>query len=113
MITWYNFPYYKTHFEKLGFVEKKNTLKVDFLLKCGWRNVFKSCRFNKKRYQLTPLNFTSTKEVMPYVDQMFKLFNDSYSKLQSFVAINEIQIAYFKKKIHFFYQSRVYKIHYG
>jgi len=35
---------------------------------------------------------------MPYVDQMFDLFNSSYSKLQSFVPINEIQKAYFKKK---------------
>lgn len=35
---------------------------------------------------------------MPYVDKMFDLFNETYSKLQSFVAINEVQKEYFKKK---------------
>ena len=35
---------------------------------------------------------------MPYVDEMFDLFNDTYSKLQSFVPINDIQKEYFKKK---------------
>ena len=35
---------------------------------------------------------------MPYVDKMFDLFNDTYSILQSFVPINDIQKEYFKKK---------------
>ena len=42
---------------------------------------------------------------MPYVDKMFALFNATYSKLQSFVAVNEIQVEYFKKKIHRINQS--------
>lgn len=36
--------------------------------------------------------------MLPYVDKMFQLFNDSYASLQSFVPINDIQIEYFKKK---------------
>jgi GNAT superfamily N-acetyltransferase len=35
---------------------------------------------------------------MPYVDKMFDLFNNSYAKLSSFVAISDIQKEYFKKK---------------
>lgn len=35
---------------------------------------------------------------MPYVDKMFDLFNESYASLSSFVAITELQKAYFKKK---------------
>jgi hypothetical protein len=35
---------------------------------------------------------------MPYVDKMFDLFNQSYAKLSSFVAISDVQKAYFKKK---------------
>jgi hypothetical protein len=41
----------------------------------------------KKRYQLTALNFKTTKEVMPYVDKMFDVFNKSYASLSSLVAI--------------------------
>ncbi len=35
---------------------------------------------------------------MPYADKMFDLFNESYASLSSFVAINDIQKEYFKKK---------------
>ena len=52
----------------------------------------------KRRYGLTEMNFKHSKEVMPFVDEMFDLFNETYSKLSSFVPITEIQKAYFKKK---------------
>ena len=52
----------------------------------------------EKRYDLTHLNFTKTKDIMPYVDKMFTLFNGSYATLQSFVPINDIQIEYFNSK---------------
>jgi GNAT superfamily N-acetyltransferase len=35
---------------------------------------------------------------MPYVDQMFDLFNASYANLSSFVAITDVQKEYFKNK---------------
>jgi hypothetical protein len=35
---------------------------------------------------------------MPMADQMFDLFNETYSKLSSFVPITEVQKTYFKKK---------------
>jgi GNAT superfamily N-acetyltransferase len=99
MITWYNFPYYKAHLEQLGYVKEKEFIESRF----PFENVkpeffFKVQELIKKRYQLRPLNFTKTKDIMPYVDEMFALFNDSYASLSSFVAINKTQIAYFKKK---------------
>ena len=59
---------------------------------------FKEQELIKRRYQVKALKFTMTSEVMPYVDKMFDLFNQSYASLSSFVAINDIQKAYFKKK---------------
>jgi hypothetical protein len=35
---------------------------------------------------------------MPYVDEMFDVFNESYASLSSFVAITDVQKEYFKKK---------------
>jgi len=35
---------------------------------------------------------------MPYVDDMFTVFNASYSKLSTFVPISDSQIKFFKKK---------------
>jgi hypothetical protein len=51
-----------------------------------------------RRYELTPVVFKSTKEVMPYVNEIFELFNTSYSKLASYVPISDKQIEYFKNK---------------
>ena len=99
MITWYNYPYYKEHLEQLGYVKEKEYLENKF----PFENVkpeffYKAQELIKKRYQLKPLNFTKTKDIMPLVDKMFDLFNNSYSDLSSFVAITDVQKEYFKKK---------------
>ena len=99
MITWYNHPYYKTHFEKLGFTVEKEYLENKFPFKNVDRTSLERVgAILKKRYKLTSLNFTKTKDIMPFVDQMFDLFNTSYASLPSFVPISQIEIAYFKKK---------------
>jgi GNAT superfamily N-acetyltransferase len=99
MITWYNYPYYKEHLEQLGYQKEKEYHENKF----PFENVkpeffFRIQEMVKKRYQLTPINFTKTKDIMPYVDEMFDLFNKSYANLSSFVAITDIQKEYFKKK---------------
>ena len=99
MITWYNHPYYATHFEKLGYSVEKEYLESKFPFINVKPEFFeKANELVKKRYQLSPLNFKTTKEVMPHVDKMFDLFNKSYASLSSFVAISDIQKEYFKKK---------------
>ena len=99
MITWYNHEYYKNHFEKLGFTIEKEYLENKFEFKNVNRAPLERVsEIIKKRYQLKSLNFTKTKDIMPYVDEMFDLFNDSYASLPSFVPISDIEKAYFKKK---------------
>ena len=99
MITWYNYPYYVDHFKELGYTDEKlysesrfpfSNVKTEYFLKAN--------ELIKKRYELTALGFTKTEDVMPYVDKMFDLFNQTYASLSSFVAITEIQKEYFKKK---------------
>jgi hypothetical protein len=99
MITWYNPPYYKVHLEQLGFVKEKEYLEnkfpfknVDALYFNKWSTVV------KKRYQVKAMEFTKTKDLLPYVDDMFEVLEKSYGKLATFVPISKVQIAYFKKK---------------
>ncbi|WP_066217947.1 GTP cyclohydrolase [Formosa haliotis] len=99
MVTWYNYPYYVDHLEQLGMVQEKEYQENKF----PFTNVnpdffFRIQNLIKERYQLRPLNFTKTKDLMLYVDQMFDLFNRSYADLASFVEITDIQKAYFKEK---------------
>jgi hypothetical protein len=99
MITWYNHPYYALHFKQLGFKVEKEYLEhkhefKDIIL----ANFSRVQEVIKKRYGLKALFFSKTKEVMPYADKMFDLFNKTYSVLSSFVEINKVQQEYFKKK---------------
>ncbi|MFZ4106474.1 GTP cyclohydrolase [Flavobacterium sp.] len=99
MITWYNYPYYKDHLEQMGYVKEKEYLESKFPFANVKPEFFeKIVPIIKKRYQLKEMNFTSTKEIMLYVDKMFDLFNKSYANLSSFVAITDVQKDYFKKK---------------
>jgi len=99
MVTWYNHPYYKNHFERLGFTIEKEYLENKFPFKnVKIEPLEKITRILKKRYKLKELNFTRTKDVLPYVDKMFDLFNESYAALPSFVPISDIEKDYFKKK---------------
>ncbi len=99
MITWYNHAYYMKHYERLGFVKEKEYMENKFPARNADPALFtKLNSLVKRRYGLREINFTTTKEVMPMADQMFDLFNETYSKLSSFVPITEVQKAYFKKK---------------
>lgn len=99
MITWYNYPYYVTHLEQLGFVKEKEYHESWFPFRDIPTDFFEKAQVMiSKRYQLKSLNFTNTKDIMPYVDKMFDLFNTAYANLASFVAITDVQKEYFKKK---------------
>lgn len=99
MVTWYNYPYYVTHLEKHGFsvgkeyVENRfpfSNVKPDFFIKAE--------KLIRERYKLKPINFTKVEEVMPYVDEMFDLFNATYDKLSSFIPVTDKHKEFFKNK---------------
>lgn len=99
MITWYNHPYYSKHFEQLGYKKEKEYLENKFLFKnVDAVKYSKASNIIQKRYNLKPLNFTTTKDIMPYVDEMFELFSKSYAKLSTFVPISAAQVKHFKEK---------------
>lgn len=99
MITWYNFPYYKNHLEQLGYLKEKEYYESTFSFSNVDPNTFmKASELIQRRYELKTITFTNTKDIMPYVDKMFDLFNTTYSKLASFVAVSARQKEYFKKK---------------
>ena len=99
MITWYNHPYFKDHLEQLGYVKEKEYVENKFPFSNINPEYFRKAEvLIRKRYQLKSLNFSSIKQIMPYIDEMFDLFNSSYAKLSSFVPISDTQKEYFKKK---------------
>ncbi len=98
-ITWYNHAYYKDHFQKLGFQIEKEYQESYFKLKdVNIDPYIKASDLLKRRYEMRVINFKKTKEILPYIDTLFEIFNTTYAKLQSFAPIREKQINYFKKK---------------
>jgi hypothetical protein len=99
MVTWYNYPYYAAHFEQLGLKPAQKFLESNFSIQnVDIEKYQRYANVIKQRYQLRPINFKTTEEVLPYVEEMFGLFNTSYAKLSSFVPVSERQMAYLKKK---------------
>ncbi len=99
MISWYNYPYYAEHFKTLNYKIEKSYTETLMPFEHIDRAFFGRIQeIIKKRYQLKPLNFETSKEILKYADEMFDVFAKSYSALSSFVEISNEQRAYFKKK---------------
>ena len=101
MITLYNYSYYQDHMNAHGY--KKQAEWVEYELKIADyedapEKIKKFSDIILKRYNLKKLNFTSTKQIEPYVDQMFDLLGKTYNNLQTFVPIQDYQVKYYKDK---------------
>ena len=101
MITWYNAPYYHEHFKKLGYKDLAVWVEYEIKLSSFEESPEKVKRFSDlmiKRYRLKPLDFKSKREIVPYVEKMFVLLEQTYGKLQTFVPIQKYQIKQYKEK---------------
>lgn len=99
MMTWYNYPYYIDHLEKLGFEVAQKFIETKFYTKdIDISNYERFAKIIERKYSLSPMNFTKTSQILPHVQEMFAVFNIAYADLSSFVPISQKQIDYFKKK---------------
>lgn len=99
MITWYHYPYYAQHMRELGFKEQATWVEYRLSIPSEMKEkVKKFSSIIKKRYSLDVIRFKSKKEILPYVDAMFGLLNNTYNSLQTFVPIQQYQIDYYKEK---------------
>lgn len=99
MIGLYNAPYYAEHLTELGF-ETANEW-VEYELPAPKVLPEKVIKFNKiiqERYKLRELKFTKTKQLLPYVEEMFDLLDKTYSALDTYVPIADYQIKHYKEK---------------
>ena len=101
MITIYNYPYYATHLKELGFSLLAQWVEYEIKITNFEDSPEKVKRFSSvimERFNLNVLDFKNKKEIIPYVDQMFNLLDETYNKLQTFVPIQNHQIEHYKKR---------------
>ncbi len=99
MITWYNYPYYKKHYERLGFSVEKTYVESRIKAQQSDPEHYRKIQeLIKERYGIRVVHFKKSSEVMPWAYKMFELFNKTYSTLPSYVPVSKSQIEYFKRK---------------
>ncbi|AZI40637.1 N-acetyltransferase [Epilithonimonas vandammei] len=99
MIGLYNDAYYPKHLENLGLVKEKEW--VEFELQFPDKLPEKVEKFSSliaQKYKLKTLKFNNKKEILPYVEPMFKLLDETYKHLSTYTPISDEQIKTYKEK---------------
>ena len=84
MITMYNYSYYQDHMKAHGYSKLAEWVEYEVKIANYDDSPEKVKKFSDlilKRYNLKKLNFTSTEQIVPYVDQMFYLLGKTYLSL--------------------------------
>lgn len=99
MIGIYNFDYYPQHLEKLGLTKEKEWVEFEMNFpEVLPEKVEKFSNLIAEKYKLKVLNFKSKKEILPLVEPMFKLLDQTYSTLSTYTPITDEQIKTYKEK---------------
>ncbi len=99
MIGLYNFEYYPQHLENMGLVKEKEW--VEFEMNFPTVLPEKIDRFSTliaEKYKLKVVNFKNKKEILPYIDPMFKLLDQTYNTLSTYTPITEEQKQTYREK---------------
>ncbi|MGX9986941.1 GNAT family N-acetyltransferase [Soonwooa purpurea] len=99
MIGIYNEAYYPKHLENLGLIKEKEW--VEFEIEFPETLPDKVVKFNnliKEKYKLRVLKFNNKKEILPLVEPMFKLLDETYKELSTYTPITDEQINHYKEK---------------
>ncbi len=99
MIGLYNFPYYSQHLEKLGLTKEKEWTEFEINFpETLPEKVEKFSKLIAEKYKLKVLKFKNKKEILPYVEQMFKLLDETYKTLSTYTPITDEQMKNYKEK---------------
>ncbi|MFA5514514.1 MAG: hypothetical protein WDA17_06360 [Sphaerochaetaceae bacterium] len=92
-ITIYNYPYYKYHLEKLGFIKDKDWVEFKIITpKELDTRLERICDIAQKKGNYFLLKPKTKKEVLPYAYSMFEIYNTSFADFYQFTPLSEKQI---------------------
>ena len=99
MATLYNYPYYATHLEKLGYVKDTDWVEYEMTVpNKPNETIARIADIALRRNKLTLLNLRDKKELLPYARELFDLWSEAYAQLYGFVPLTKKQVeAYIKQ----------------
>jgi hypothetical protein len=95
----YHLPYYKDHFERLGF-EKENDW-IEFRLtitEAPLKKAKRGAELVKQRYGVKVVSFTKRSEMQPFAKKIFEVLNDAFQFLPYVSFLNEKMIKLYSDK---------------
>ena len=99
MIGIYNYDYYPKHMEQLGLVKEKEWVEFEINFPDTLPDkVEKFSNLIAEKYELELVKFKSKKDILPLVEPMFKLLDDTYKHLSTYTPITQEQIRHYKEK---------------
>ncbi|BAX78732.1 hypothetical protein [Labilibaculum antarcticum] len=95
----YHFAYYENHFKILAYEKEIDWLEFRISLpKETPKKAGRVAELIKKRYGLQTVNFVTKKELEPYKEKIFKVFNDAFSDLFGTFKLPEKLIRFYISK---------------
>jgi GNAT superfamily N-acetyltransferase len=97
--TIYNYPYYKDHFEVLGFekacdwVEARGVVPREIP-----RRLKRTAEIVEGRFKFKVKEFKTNKEMLAYANSIFEILNESYAGLYGYYPLTQNQIDYYVKQ---------------
>lgn len=97
--TIYNYPYYKEHFEALGFEKACDWLEGRGVVPREVpRRLRRSAEIIGGRFKFKVKEFRSNKELLSYAPAIFDILNESYVNLYGYYPLTQLQMAYYIKQ---------------
>lgn len=99
MIGIYNYEYYPKHLETLGLTKEKEWVEYEIVFpEILPEKIVKFSQLIAEKYNLKVLKFKSKDEILPLVEPMFRLLDDTYKNLSTYTPISDEQIKNYKEK---------------
>jgi GNAT superfamily N-acetyltransferase len=111
LITNYNFPYYAAHLDRLGYA--KDVDWVEYLVTSPEvlpERLDRIARVALQRSGLHMLETRRKRDLVPYIDEIFAVINDTYKSLYAVVLLSEAQIRYYTKSFFGFLDHAYVKV---
>lgn len=100
MATIYNYPYYSTHLEQLGFEKKADWIEFQVFIPDGIpEKHLRISEIVRKKYGLKSVRYTDRKKLVDEVGKpLFHLINEAYANLFGYCPLSDRQIDHYIKQ---------------
>jgi hypothetical protein len=96
MQTIYNYPYYPDHLEKLGYAKEVDWVEYEVTVPYPvHEKLQRMAHIVAQRNNLTIAPIKKSRDLLPYVKEIFEVLNQAYENLYGVVALTERQIQHY------------------